>query len=78
LLEWLEDTSRRVSVTREKTLGYSPLKALKIVNGLFLLCSGHCLEITSMAVFFSSDQTKASTLLVVSLQQESKFVLIQI
>jgi len=58
------------AVTREKTLGYSPLKARKIVDGLlgfFYFVSGHCLETQSMDVFFSNDQTKAFALLVVSL-----------
>jgi len=35
--------------------GYSPLKALKIVDELFLFCSGHCLETPSIDVFFSSN-----------------------
>jgi len=39
----------------------------KIVDGLFLLCSGHCLEYPSFDVFFNSDQTKPYTFLVVSL-----------
>jgi len=59
---------------KKKTLGYSPLKVLKIVNGLFLLSSRHCLESPNIVVFFSSDQTKSSTLLVVSLRQVSKYL----
>jgi len=59
---------QKISLTREKTLGYSLQKALKFVDGLFLLCSRHCLETPSIVVFFSNDQIKASTLLVVSLR----------
>jgi len=55
-LEKPEDTGGKVSATREKTSGYSPLKVLKIVDWLFLLCSRHCLETPSIVVFFSSDQ----------------------
>jgi len=43
------------------------MQVLKIVDKLFLFCSGPCLETPSFDVFFSSHRSKAPTLLVVSL-----------
>jgi len=56
---------------KEKMLGYLVLQMLKIDDSLFLLCSGYCLETPSIVVFFSSDQTKATMLLVLSLRKVS-------
>jgi len=62
-----------LTAMREKILGYSLLKALT-TNELFLLCSEHCLETSSI---FVTTKLKLM-LLVVSLQIVSKFVLIDL